>query len=131
MSIRLSFLYTEFFYILASNVAETIAPGQGEILLQLAELDSIAERRASNTSTSSHASLDEQYLAYLIKMYHSYEEKNLPFSEQVHVLSLIPQSWNLSSTIIQEKFNCSSYAVKTAQRLNKITDIPLHMEEKV
>lgn len=64
-------------------------------------------------------------------MYQSYEEKELPFREQVRVLALIPKSWNLSSRIIQEKFQCSDYAVKLARRLNKMTDTPLHLDEKV
>jgi hypothetical protein len=100
------------------------------MLLQLAQLDGIGQCRSTKTSTSSTQAVDEQYLAYLINMYHAYEERNLPFSEQVRVLSLIPQSWNLTSRKIEEKFNCSSYAVKIARRLNKISDIPLHIEEK-
>ena len=63
-------------------------------------------------------------------MYHSYEEKGLPFNEQVRVLTLIPESWNLTSNDIQEKFDCSSHAVKAARALSKKTNIPLHMDEK-
>jgi hypothetical protein len=125
------FLFTKLYYILASKFAESIAPGQGEMLLQLAHLDDITERQSINISTSSYISVDEQYLDYLIKMYQLYEEKNLPFDEQVRVLTLIPQSWKFTSGMIQEKFNCSSHAVKTARRLKKITDIPLHIEEKM
>jgi hypothetical protein len=101
------------------------------MLLQLAQLDGISQRRSTNTSTSSSKPGDEQYLAYLVNMYQAYEERNLPFSEQVRVLSLIPQSWNLTSRVIQEKINCSNHAVKIARRLNKMSDIPLHIEEKL
>jgi hypothetical protein len=64
-------------------------------------------------------------------MYKAYEEKGLPFNEQIRVLTLIPQSWNLSCTTIQEKFCCSNYAVKMSRQLSKITDLPLHIEEKL
>ncbi|CAF1501436.1 unnamed protein product, partial [Rotaria sordida] len=114
----------------ASNVAESIVPGQGEILLQLAHLDNISDRQSSNTSTSSDRLVDNQHLNYLIKMYQSYEEKNLPFNEKVRILTLIRDSWNLSSKVIQEKFNCSSHAVKTARKLKAITDVPLHIEQQ-
>ncbi|CAF1305788.1 unnamed protein product, partial [Didymodactylos carnosus] len=115
----------------AANFAESIAPGQGKKLLQLAHLNNLAERPSLNVSTSSNTSIDEQYLSYLIQMYQAYEEKNLPFNEQVRVLSLIPKSWKLTSKMIEEKFNCTSYAVKTARRLYNMTDIPLHIEEKI
>jgi len=129
--IRFCFLHIKYYDILAANVAQSIAPGQGEMLLQLAQLDNLSERQSVNTSTSSNASIDEQYLSYLVRMYQAYEEKNLPFNEQVRVLSLIPKSWNLTSEMIEEKFNCTNHAVKTARRLYKMTDIPLHIEEKV
>jgi hypothetical protein len=69
-----------------------MAPGQGDKLLEIANLRGIIDRRSSNTTTSSHTPIDEQYLQYLINMYQSYGGKGLPFSEQVRVLSLIPQS---------------------------------------
>ena len=115
----------------ASNVAKSIAPGQGDKLLELANLNFITDRRSSNAPTSSYTSVDEQYLEYLINMYQSYEEKGLSFNEQVRVLSLIPHSWNLTSIFTEEKFNCSSHAVKTARRLNRITNIPFHIEERM
>ena len=97
----------------------------------MAGLNDIIDRRSSNTSTSSRTPIDEQYLQYLIDMYQAYEDKGLPFNEQVRVLSLIPESWNLSSGFIEERFNCSNYAVKLARRLNKDTSTPLHLEEKM
>ncbi|CAF4613272.1 unnamed protein product [Rotaria socialis] len=117
--------------IAAANVAESIAPGQGEMLLQLANLDNISKQQISNTLVPSNTQIDEQYLDYLIKMYKSYDENNLPFNEQVRVLTLIPKSWNLSSTNIQKEFNCSRHAVKISRRLRKNTHIPLHIEEKI
>jgi hypothetical protein len=113
------------------NVGHPISPGQAERLLQLAQLDGLVQHKSPKPSTSSTHPVDEQYLAYLINMYHAYEEKNLPFSEQVRVLSLISESWNLTSKLLEEKFNCSSYAIKVARRLNKISDTPLHIEEKL
>ena len=124
-------LHIKFYDILAASVVEGIAPGQGEMLLQLAQLDNLAEQQSVNVSTSFNASIGEQYLSYLVQMYQSYVEKILPFNEQVRVLSLIPKSWKLTSERIEEKFNCTSYAVKTARRLYKMIDIPLHIDEEV
>lgn len=102
------------------------------MLLQLANLDNISKQRVSNTSVSSYTPIiDQQYLEYLIKMYKSYDENNLPFNEQVRVLTLIPKSWNLSITNIQKEFNCSRHAVKISRRLSKNTHLPLHIEEKM
>ncbi len=67
--IRFCFLHIKYRDILAANVAQSIAPGQGEMLLQLAQLDNLSERQSVNTSTSSNASIDEQYLSYLVRMY--------------------------------------------------------------
>jgi hypothetical protein len=118
-------------FVIASTAAEGIAPGQGEMLLQLAQLDNITKRQTTNASKSSHNTIDEEYLEYLVKMYQAYEEANLSFNEQVRILALIPESWNLTSIEIQKKFNCSSYAVKTARQLKKITDLPLHIDKKM
>ena len=115
----------------ASSAAEALAPGESGTLLEIAGLNDIIDRRSSNTSTLSRTPIDDRYLQYLINMYHAYEEKGLPFNEQVRVLSLIPESWNLTSGFIEENFNCSNYAVKLARRLNKDTSTPLHVEEKM
>lgn len=115
----------------ASNFAETMAPGQGEKLLNLAKLDDISRRRFSVNAKAVDSTIDVVHLEYLIRMYKAYEEKNLPFNEQVRVLTLIPDSWQITSQMIEEKFNCSKHAVKTARRLKKVTEIPMHIDEKL
>jgi hypothetical protein len=50
------------------------------MLIQLVKLDDIAEGLSTNVTISSDTPVDEEYLAYLVKMYQSSEEKNLPFS---------------------------------------------------
>ncbi|CAF4890567.1 unnamed protein product [Rotaria sp. Silwood1] len=115
----------------ALDLAKGIAPGQDKLLLQLANLHDVTERRPSNSSISSDTLVDEQYLNYLIKMYESCKEKNFPYNEQVRVLTLIPESWNFTNETIQEEFNCTIHAVKTARKLRKITDTPLHIDQKV
>jgi hypothetical protein len=110
-------------------MAESIAPGQRNLLLQLAQLENVVERRPAPTTASS-TSIDEQYLGYLVKMYNAYEEKHFGFDERVRLLSLIPDSWGLSKEQICEKFQCSITAVKAARRLRESTDTPLHMEDK-
>lgn len=64
-------------------------------------------------------------------MYRSCKEQNFPYNEQVRVLTLIPESWRLTSEIIQEKFQCTSHAVKAARSLRNITDTPLHIEQNL
>jgi hypothetical protein len=116
------------FYFTALNFAESIAPGQGDKLLDLAKLDGINQRRSSNTSKQHSLTIDKEFLGCLVKMYEAYEEKHLPFSEQVRVLSLIPDSWGMTSKMIEETFNCSNYSVKTARRLKKFTNTPMHID---
>ncbi|CAF3235207.1 unnamed protein product [Rotaria sp. Silwood2] len=114
----------------ASVFAEKIAPGQGKMLLELAQLDDLSERRSSTSSRSSKTPIDEEHLQYLIYMYHAYEKQHLPYQEQIRVLTLIPKSWKLSSPIIQQKFHCTDHAVKLARKLGKSSCTPLHMEVK-
>ncbi|CAF1514387.1 unnamed protein product [Rotaria sordida] len=114
----------------ASVFAEKIAPGQGKMLLELAQLDDLSERRSSTSSRSSKTPIDEEHLQYLIDMYHAYEKQHLPYQEQIRVLTLIPKSWKLSSPIIQQKFHCTDHAVKLARKLGKSSCTPLHMEVK-
>ncbi|CAF1474480.1 unnamed protein product, partial [Rotaria sordida] len=115
----------------ALDLAKGIAPGQDKLLLQLANLHDVTERRPSINSISSDTLVDEQYLNYLIKMYESCKEKKFSYNEQVRILTLIPESWNFTNETIQEKFNCTIHAVKTARKLRKITDTPLHIDQKV
>jgi hypothetical protein len=100
------------------------------MLLQLAQLDELSERRSSTSSRSSKMSIDDEHLQYLINMYHEYEKQNLPYQEQIRVLTLIPKSWKLSSPIIQQNFHCTEHAVKLARQLKKVSCTPLHIEEK-
>lgn len=108
-----------------------IAPGQAQRLIEMADLQDITERRSSINSKSSNELIDEQYLQYLIHMYRSCKEKNFSYNEQVRVLTLIPESWKLTSENIQEKFLCTSHAVKAARTLRNMTDTPLHIEQKL
>jgi hypothetical protein len=62
-------------------------------------------------------------------MYQSCKEKNFPYNEQVRVLTVIPESWKLTSEIIEDKFNCTNHAVKAARLLRKMTDTPLHIDQ--
>jgi len=122
---------TEPYHVLASTFAEEFAPGQGKMLLQLAHLDDLSERRSSTGSRSSKTSIDEEHLQYLIDMFHAYEKQHLHYQEQIRVLALIPKSWRLSSRIIQQKFHCTDHAVKLARKLQLSSSTPLHIEERV
>ena len=126
---KVLFYFSNFSVNLASNMAHGIAPGQEDRLIAIADLQQITERRSSTNSKLSNDVIDDEYLNRLVHMYRSCKEKNFSYNEQVRVLTLIPESWKLTSEMIQEKFDCTSHAVKTARSLRTMTDTPLHIEQ--
>lgn len=111
------------------TLANSIAPGQGGSLVTLAGLDLVVGDRSSSQTTST-VTVDEEFLEYLAQMYRAYESKNLPYNEKVRLLALIPDNWNLSYETIQQRFQCTEYAIKTARALRAASDTPLHMDTR-
>ena len=70
-------------------MAEALAPGQSEELLEVAHL-------ASNTRDirESHETLNNEMIQNVKQIYYLYVKQNMPFIEQVQLLSFIQHSWS-------------------------------------
>ena len=112
-----------------STIANSIAPGQGESLVNLAGLEAVLTDQNSSLKKNT-AYMDEPFLGYLVEMYRAYDSKNLPYNEKIRLLALIPDHWGLSYEDIEERFQCTKHAIKTARALRMATDTPLHIETR-
>jgi hypothetical protein len=112
-----------------STIANSIAPGQGESLVNLAGLKAVlTDQRPSHPKNTTK--IDEAFLDHLIQMYQAYESRNLPYNEKIRLLALIPDSWGLSHEDIQTRFQCTKHAIKTARALRTVTETPLHIDTR-
>ncbi|CAF3130438.1 unnamed protein product [Rotaria sp. Silwood2] len=91
-------------------MAEAFAPGQGDQLLQISQLDP----HISNTKFLDQAT-DNEMIKNLKKIYDLYVEQKMPYIEHVRLLSLLPRSWSYEK--IMELFGCSRHAIKIAHRM--------------
>ena len=91
-------------------MAEALAPGQSEALLQIAQLNSKIEDTRVRDKTISN-----EMVQNLKQIYGMYVKQKMPFIEQVRLLSLLPRSWSYEKT--SEIFGCSSRAIKAAHRM--------------
>ena len=91
-------------------MAEALAPGQSEELLEVAHL-------ASNTRDirELHETLKNEMIQNIKQIYDLYVKQNTPFIEQVRLLSFISRSWSYEKII--DIFKCSRPAIKTAHRM--------------
>ncbi|CAF4491131.1 unnamed protein product, partial [Rotaria sp. Silwood2] len=92
------------------KMAEAFAPGQGDQLLQISQLDP----HISNTKFLDQAT-DNEMIKNLKKIYDLYVEQKMPYIEHVRLLSLLPRSWSYEK--IMELFGCSRHAIKIAHRM--------------
>ncbi len=91
-------------------MADALAPGQMEQLIQISHLGS----QVSSTEVLDQA-INNEMVQNLKRIYDLYVEQKMPFIEQVRLLTLLPRSWSYEKTI--ELFGCSRHAIKTAHRM--------------
>ena len=92
-------------------MAEALAPGQSEELLQVAQLGS-----NSKDVRMLDQALNNEMVENLKQIYNLYVEQKMPFIEQVRLLSLLPRSSKYETII--EAFGCSPHAIKMAHRMH-------------
>ncbi|CAF3388432.1 unnamed protein product [Rotaria sp. Silwood2] len=72
-------------------MAEALAPGQGETLLQIVQSDS-----QTKSTQLIHETISNEMVQNLKQIYDFYVEHKMPFMEQVRLLSMLPRSWDLT-----------------------------------
>ena len=91
-------------------MAEALAPGQGETLLQIVQFDS----QTKNTE-SLHETISNEMVQNLKRIYDFYVKHRMPFMEQVRLLSTLPRSWDYEKII--GIFDASRHAIKEAHKM--------------
>ena len=112
-----------------TTIANSIAPGQGESLVNLAGLETVLSNQCSS-HMKHNSKIDESFFDHLVHMYRAYESRNLPYNEKIRLLALIPDTWDVSYEDIQARFQCTKHAIKTARALRTATETPLHMDTR-
>ncbi len=74
-------------------MAEALAPGQSEELLQVAQLGSNSKDVRTLDQT-----LNNEMVENLKQVYNLYVEQKMPFIEQVRLLSLLPAQQNMKQS---------------------------------
>jgi hypothetical protein len=87
----------------AMPIANSIVPGEGEILIEMAGLWNVIDSRSSSITTAS----DDQLIKRMVEIYKALEQKKYPFIERIQLLAILPKS--MSNKEIMEKFGCSRY----------------------
>ena len=105
------------------KLADTLAPGQGEQLIQMAQTHShIKDDQASQQA------MNNEMIQNLKRIYDLYVKQKMPFDEQIRLLSLLPRSWQYDKII--NIFGCSRQAIAAAHRMHDDKEYLLNREEE-
>ena len=111
-----------------NTIVNSIAPGQGESLVNLTSLKTVFT--SQNSPHPHRANLDEAFLDHLVQTYEAYESRNVPNNEKIRLLTLIPNSLDLSYEDIWKKLQCTNYAIETARALRMASETPIHTDAR-
>ena len=93
------------------KLAETLAPGQGEQLIETAQV-----RSHTKDDQQLQEKINNEMVQSLKQVYDLYVKQKMPFEEQVRLLSLLPRSWRYEMTM--NTFGCSRHAITAAHRMH-------------
>jgi hypothetical protein len=92
------------------KVAQTIAPGQSEKLVNISE----RKLRSKNTQDSDQM-MNDEIVQNLKRLYDVYVQQKTPFTDQVRLLSLLPRAWKYET--VTQIFGASRHAIKAAHKM--------------
>lgn len=92
------------------KLAETLMPGQGQELIQTAQLQSQAREEEQF-----QLSISNEMIQTLKQVYDIYAKQKMPFIEHVRLLSLLPRSWKYEK--VMNIFGCTRHAVAAAHQM--------------
>jgi len=87
----------------AMSIANSISPGEAEILIEMAGVQNVIGNRSSTTKPVS----DDQMIQHLADIYKAFVQKQYPFIERIQLLAILPA--DMGNKEIMEKFGCSKY----------------------
>ena len=91
-------------------MAEPLAPGQRETLLQIVQSDSQIKNTESLQETISN-----EMVQNLKRIYNFYVKHRIPFMKQVRLLSMLLHSWDYEKII--DIFGASRHVIKEAHKM--------------
>ncbi|CAF2059693.1 unnamed protein product [Rotaria magnacalcarata] len=95
---------------LQEKLAETLVPGQGQDLIEMAQL-----RSQAREEQQLQLSITNEMVQSLKQVYDIYVKQKMPFIDQVRLLSLLPRSWKYEK--VMDIFECTRHAVKVAHQM--------------
>ncbi|CAF1618434.1 unnamed protein product, partial [Rotaria magnacalcarata] len=95
---------------LQEKLAETLVPGQGQDLIEMAQL-----RSQAREEQQLQLSITNEMVQSLKQVYDIYVKQKMPFIDQVRLLSLLPHSWKYEK--VMDIFECTRHAVKVAHQM--------------
>ncbi|CAF4560924.1 unnamed protein product [Rotaria sp. Silwood2] len=109
---------------LQEKLAETLVPGQGQELIQIAQLQSQAREEQQL-----QLSMSNEMVQSLKQIYGIYVNQKMPFIEQIRLLSLLPHSWKYEK--VMNIFGCTRHAVTTAHQMSDDQEYLLNKDQEL
>ena len=115
----------EYFYhiFILERLAESLAPGQKDELLEMTQLQS-----GTHNERGANMIINSEIINNLKEIYTLHVERRMPSIEQVKILSLLPHS--ISYENIMVTFGCSRHAIKSAHRMQNDNESFLQSEKR-
>ena len=105
------------------KLAETLTPGQGQELIEIAQLQSQAREKQKFEQ-----SITNEMVQSLKQVYDMYVKQKMPFIEQVRLLSLLPRSWKYEK--VMNIFGCTRHAVTAAHQMHDDEEYVLNRDQE-
>ncbi|CAF1620938.1 unnamed protein product [Adineta ricciae] len=105
------------------ELAETLMPGRGQELIQMAQLQSQARE-----TQALELSISNEMVQSLKQVYDIYVKQRMPFIEQVRILSLLPRSWKYEK--VMSLFGCTRHAVTAAHQMHDDEEYLLNKDQE-
>ena len=116
----------EYFYhiFILEKLAESLAPGQKDELLEMAQLQS-----STHSEREANVIINNEIINNLKEIYTLYVERRMSFIDQVRLLSLLPRSMSYEN--VMATFGCSRHAIKSARRMQDGNESFLQSEKQL
>ena len=105
------------------KLADTLAPGQDEQLIQMAQVHS-----HTKDGQESQQVMSNEMIQNLKQTHDLYVKQKMLSDEQFRLLSLLPRSWRYDK--IMNTFGCSRQAIAAAHRMHDDKEYLLNREEE-
>ncbi|CAF3012691.1 unnamed protein product [Rotaria sp. Silwood2] len=109
--------------LLIEKLANTLVPGQGQQLIEIAQLQS-----QTREEQQLQLSITNEMVQSLKKVYDIYVKQNIPFIDQVRILSLLPRPWKCEK--VMSIVGCTRHAVKAAHQMYDDEEYILNRDQK-